>query len=481
MVSISRRGFLASAAAAAAISPWSRVMGANSDIRVAIIGANGIGKTHLMNFQKIPGVRVVGLCDVDSNVLGTRAAEFEKAFGGSLKKYEDLRQVFDDPGVDVVVLAVPNHWHALGTIWACQAGKDVLVEKPCSYNIWEAQQMIKAADKYERIVQVGIQRRSLDYLQEWFKELQGGALGKIQSVRGLFYSRRQPIGSVDKPVAPPAGVNIDLWSGPASTDILRKQFHYDWHWFWETGNGELGNNGPHILDLCRTAIGSNEFPSSVWSVGGRFGFEDDNGQTPNTHIINFGFKEAPVVLEIRNLPAKAGTKDNNKYRDLSVGIVVDCEGGSYVGFDKGTVYDKDGKVIKKIEGDIGADGGRQVHRENFVKALRSRKTSDLNCSVPQGHLSSSLCHMGNISHRLGEQVVLGEAIEKIQSNPIFGDAGNRLAEHLKLNDLSTDSLKIGLGAALTFDPEKQVFPESKAANELLTRNYRKPFVVPENV
>lgn len=476
---MSRRGFLAASAGAVALKPWSRVLGANSDIRVVVIGANGIGKTHLMGFPKLEGARLVGICDVDSKVLGTRAEETEKAFGGTLKRYSDLRQVYDDPEVDAVVLAIPNHWHALGTVWGCQAGKDVYVEKPCSYNIWEANQMIKAAEKYKRIVQVGLQRRSMTFMQDWFKELREGALGKIQSVRTLFYSRRQSIGKVAGPVAPPATVNHDLWSGPAQTPILREKYHYDWHWFWELGNGELGNNGPHVLDLARTVLGVKEFPHTTWSIGGRYGW-DDNGETPNTQIIHYGYEPAPIILEIRNLPAKAGTNENNKYRDLNVGIVVDCEHGSYVGFDKGTVFDKDGKEIRKIEGDVGGDGGRQNHRANFLKAVRSRKPSDQNATVPEGHLSSSLCHLGNISHRLGETMSLPQAIERIQSDKLLGEAGQRMAEHLKANNIPGD-VQIEVGAAPIFDSKSQTFPDSKEANALLTREYRKPYILPENV
>jgi len=478
-LNVNRRQFLAASAGALAVRPWARVLGANSDIRVVVIGVNGIGRTHMLGFPKLPGVRVVGLCDVDSKVLGTRAEEFEKQFG-AVKKYADLRTVFDDPEVDAVVLGVPNHWHALGTVWACQAGKDVYVEKPCSYNIWEANQMIRAANKYQRIVQVGIQRRSLPFLQDWFKELREGALGKIKSVRALFYSRRQSIGQTDHPPAPPSTVNHDLWSGPAPTPILRQKYHYDWHWFWELGNGELGNNGPHVLDMARTVLGVKEFPRTTWSIGGRYGW-DDNGETPNTQIIHYGYEPAPIIMEIRNLPAVAGTTQNNKYRDLSLGIVVDCEEGSYVGFDEGTVFDKKGQAIRHIRGDVGADGGRQHHRENFIAAVRSRNSTDLNCSVPDGHLSSSLCHLGNISHRLGKTVSLPEARERISSEPLFGEAGTRMVEHLQANQLSENDVKIELGGVPVFDSEAQTFPDSPAAAALLERNYRAPYVLPKDV
>ncbi len=479
MTQLTRRSFLATTALATTIAPWSRVLGANSDVRVAVIGANTIGKTHLKGFPLIPGVRVVGVCDVDSEILGSSAAAFEK-INGPIKKYRDLREVFDDPGVDAVVVGTPNHWHALATIWACQAGKDVYVEKPCSYNIWEANQMIKAAEKYNRIVQVGIQRRSIGFMQDWLKELREGALGKINSVRALFYSRRQSIGRPTPGEKPPASVDHNLWCGPAPLELNRAKYHYDWHWFWETGNGELGNNGPHVLDLARTAIGANEFPKNVWSLGGRFGW-DDNGETPNSHIIYYGYEPAPIIMEIRNLPAKADTKENNLYRGLGVGIVVDCEEGSYVGFDKGTVYDKSGKAVREIKGDVGGDGGRQNHRVNFIEAVRSRDASKLNCNVPQGHLSSSLCHLGNISHRLGAMTTIAAGNEKIQSDAVFGDSGKRLVEHLVANDISPEKTNIQLGAALEFDPIKQVFPGSAEANALIKRTYRAPFIVPEDV
>jgi len=475
MSRVSRRGFLTATAAVAAISPWSRVLGANSDIRVVVIGVNNMGRNHLNAFPKVPGARVVGMCDVDQRVLGTRAEEFEKQHG-PVKKYDDLRRVFDDPEVDAVVLAVPNHWHALGTIWACQAGKDVYVEKPCSYNIWEANQMIQAAEKYQRIVQVGIQRRSMSRLQNWFKELQAGALGKIRSVHAVYYARRSGIGRPDGVLQPPAGVNHDLWSGPAALEIPRQAYHYNWHWFWETGNGELGNNGPHILDLARTAIGAKELPRKIWSLGGRYGW-DDNGETPNSHIIYYGYEPAPIIMEIRNLPAKAKTTENNRYRGINMGIAVDCEEGSYVGFDSGVVYDRDGKEVRKIQG-----GGGPSHQENFIGAVRSRRAEDLNCDIPQGHLSSSLCHLGNISHRLGTSLTIDQAAERIKSSPVFGESGERLVEHLSANEIPTKTTEIWLGEELDFNPAAQSFPNAPAANALLKRSQqRAPFVIPDAV
>lgn len=481
MLRLTRRSFLAaSAAAAVSAKPFSRVLGANDDLRIVVIGLNNIGRTHLMNFPHIPGVRVTGACDVDSDVLDQRMAEFRSKHGGNLKRYEDLRAVFDDREVDAVVLGVPNHWHALATVWGCQAGKDVYVEKPCSYDMWEATQMQAAADKYGRIVQVGIQRRSFPHLADWFQQLQQGALGKIRSVHGLYYARRESIGPASGPRQPPAQVNHDLWSGPAPTEILREKYHYDWHWFWPQGNGELGNNGPHVLDLARWAIGAEEFPRSVTSLGGRYAW-NDAGKTPNTHIVQLDYEPAPIVFEIRNFPVRPGVREMPTYRGINVGIIVDCENGSYVGFDEGKVYDPDGNVIREITGPKGGDSGRQFHRENFVKAVRSRNTAELNCPIRGGQLSSGLCHLGNISHRLGETIPLAAAGERIQDRPLLKESYDRMVGFLGNNDVPVASATVSLGPTLLFDPRSERFLDSSAANDLMKREYRKPFVLPESV
>ncbi|HCS54057.1 Gfo/Idh/MocA family oxidoreductase [Rubinisphaera sp.] len=483
MVSINRRQFLAAISATAFTSmgtPAHTAM-ANEELRVVVIGLNGIGRTHLEGFPLIPGVRVVGACDVDSAVLGTRAENFDKKFGYQLKTYDDLRRVYDDPNVDAVVLAVPNHWHGLGTVWGCQAGKDVYTEKPCSHNIWEAGQMEKAAQKYERIVQIGIQRRSFPHLQEFFREIrEEGVLGKLKSVKGLYLTRRSSIGKPEVTPKPLPTVNHDLWCGPGSTELERLRYHYDWHWFWDYGNAELGNNGPHILDLCRWVVGAEEFPTSVTSVGGRYAW-DDNGQTPNTHILSYDYATAPITFEIRDLPTAEGKQDTCQYRGLSYGIVVEGEDATYLGFDTGKVIDNNGKTIREVTGDKGADGGRQLHRENFVKAVRSRKTSDLNCSVKTGHLSSALCHLGNISHQLGEPVALTSLPERVQDQPLIAEASQRMSEHLAANGVNTKSASVQLGRTLKIDPTKEIFPNDAAANQLLRREYRSPYIVPEQV
>ncbi|MFI4876530.1 MAG: Gfo/Idh/MocA family protein [Blastopirellula sp. JB062] len=482
MASFNRRQFLAAASATAITSMTSsgRAAEANDELRVVVIGLRGIGNTHLNGFPKVKGARVVGACDVDSAVLDQRAAEFDKKFGYGLKKYDDLRRVYDDPNVDAVVLAVPNHWHGLGTVWGCQAGKDVYTEKPCSHNIWEAGQMQKAADKYERIVQIGIQRRSFEHLKEFFKEVQQGALGKLKNVKGLYLTRRDSIGKPSSNPKPPATVNHDLWCGPGSTNLQRAKYHYDWHWFWDYGNAELGNNGPHILDLCRWAVGAEEFPTSVTSVGGRYAW-DDNGQTPNTHLLRYEYANAPITFEIRDLPSATGKKDTCKYQGLSYGIIIEGEDASFHGFNSGKVVDRQGKTIREISGPTGSDGGRQLHRENFVKAVRSRKTSDLNCPIRSGHLSTALCHLGNISHLTGESLDLASLPERVQDQPLLKDAATRMNQHLAANGVDVDSATVQMGRTLTIDPKTETFPGDEAANRLLRREYRAPYVVPEQV
>lgn len=482
MNQLNRRTFLAAASATAFTSVTTpvRAAEANDELRVVVVGVNGIGNTHLNGFPDISGVRVVGACDVDADVLGKRAAEFDKKFGYGLKKFDDIRRVYDDPDVDAVVLAVPNHWHGLGTVWGCQAGKDVYTEKPCSQNIWEAGQMEKAAAKYDRIVQIGIQRRSFTHLQEFFKEVQEGALGRIKSVKGLYLTRRDSIGKPSGTPKPPSSVNHDLWCGPASTKLERARYHYDWHWFWEYGNAELGNNGPHILDLCRWAIGAEEFPTSVSSIGGRYVW-DDNGQTPNTHILRYEYAKAPITFEIRDLPTATGKRDTCKYRGLSYGIVVEGEDATYIGFDNGKVVDSQGNTIREIKGTTGPDGGRQLHRENFVKAVRSRRSEDLNCGVRAGHLSSALCHLGNISHHLGEPIALNALPEQTRDQPLLSDAVIRMNEHLAANGVDIRSANVQLGKTLTIDPKSEGFPGDQAANRLLRREYRAPYVLPEQV
>jgi predicted dehydrogenase len=480
MIHINRRRLLKAAAvgASAASLPaasWSRVWGANDTIRLGVIGLRGRGGDHIQGFSALPGVKVTAVCDCDAQVLGS-AAERLRQRDAAVQTYADVRKLLDAKDVDVISTAAPNHWHALTVVWACQAGKDVYVEKPVSHNVWEGRQAVKAARKYNRIVQTGTQSRSsrtgVAAAVEWVK---AGHLGKITIARGLCYNRRQSIGKADGLLTIPPHIDYDLWCGPAPKEpLVRKQFHYDWHWVWPTGNGDLGNQGVHQMDLVRWFLGEQELSPRVWSVGGRFGYVDD-GTTPNTLIVFHDYARAPVLFEVRGLPAKTDGTEMDKFLGASVGLVIHCEGGNVViaGHVGAAVvaYDRDGKEIRKWT-------GLEDHFGNFIRAVRSRKVQDLHADILEGHLSAALCHTGNISYRLGAQALPGAVLEQIRGDRDAAETFERMVEHLGANGVDLAATKATLGIVLKMDPKSERFLDNDRANELLTRNYRSPFVVP---
>src|SRR4051812_10127025 len=395
MSRITRRGFLATTAAVGASALFStklRAIGANDDIRVAVIGLNGRGQAHLDAFPQVPGTRVVALCDCDEKVLGNAAKKAEgKEKVGKVQTYKDIRKLLENKDIDAIAIATPNHWHSLMAVWGCQAGKDVYVEKPCSHEIWEGRKIVEAAEKYKRICQIGTQRRSDLGYREALEWVHAGNIGKILYARGLCYKPPPSSGKVKNPPPIPANIDYDLWCGPAPMEpLMRKNLHYDWHWVWPTGNGDLGNQGIHQMDLVRWCLGKNELSPRILSVGGRFGYIDD-GQTPNTMFVVHDYGDAMIIFEVRGLPARTDAKAMDEYKHQSVGHVIECEGGYLAGK---IAYGRDGKEIKKFSG--GED-----HFENFIKGVRSRRPEDLNAEILEGHLSSALCHTGNISYRLG--------------------------------------------------------------------------------
>jgi predicted dehydrogenase len=476
MRTITRRKFLKSSAVASAVvsfpaSSWARIMGANDAIRMAVVGFNGQGRSHINGFSKIEGVRLVALCDVDSDVLAREAKKLGDA-GNTVETYTDVRKLLASREVDAISTATPNHWHALVSIWACQAGKDVYVEKPVSHNVWEGRKIVEAARKYNRIVQTGTQSRSSAALREGLAWVQQGNLGKIKISRGLCYKPRPSIGKVDAPQPVPASIDYDLWCGPAPKGpLMRTRLHYDWHWVWPTGNGDLGNQGIHQMDIARWALGKNAVSPRVISVGGRLGYVDD-GETPNTQFVVHDYGDSLLIFEVRGLPAKAGVKEMDRYRGQDVGHVVECEEGYLAGT---TAYDKQGKEIKKFE------SRGESHHENFIRAVRSRKPSDLTAEILEGHLSSALCHTGNISYRLGKECNPDEMSEALKNNKAACETLDRFQEHLAANGVDLRVKKATMGAFLTMDPKTERFTGNDKANQLLTRDYRKPFVVPEKV
>jgi len=473
---MNRRDFLkASVAAGLTLAvPHTRVRGANSDIRLAVVGIGGQGANHINWFRNIPGVRVVAICDADKNFVAREQKKFTDR-NEKVDTYTDCRKLLEDKNIDVVTTATPNHWHALVTVWACQAGKDVYVEKPVCHNIWEGRQMVAAARKYNRIVQSGTQRRSDVGLREAIDYVNQGQLGKVRLVRGFVYGLRKSLGKVETPPPVPASVDYDLWCGPAPmTPLRRKNLHYDWHWVWPTGDGDFGNNGIHYMDICRWITGHNELAPRVLSVGGRLGYVDD-GETPNTQIVFYDYKPVPILFELRNLPRVKGASEVDHYRGIRYGVIVDCEDGYLAG---GWAYDKSGQRIKQFRLTEG-----QGHHQNFIDAVRSRKVSDLTADIREGYLSSALCHMGNISHRLGQEASREEIVAGFQGNPDLGESFERFQEHLLVNGVDVQQTpRIG-GPWLTMDPPTERFTGTLAeeANRLARGTYREPFVIPEHV
>ena len=481
MKRITRRDFVKGSmvAGAAVLMPYARVLGANEDVRVAVVGMRSQGAGHISRFLEIPGVRVVALCDADQAILDREVKKIHDR-NEKVDAYTDVRKLLEDKNIDAISTATPNHWHALVTIWACQAGKDVYVEKPVCHNIWEGRKMVEAARKYNRIVQAGTQSRSSGALRDAFDYIKQGNLGRILLVRGLCYKPRGSIGKVDGPQPIPETVDYDLWCGPAPKGpLMRKSLHYDWHWVWPTGNGDIGNQGIHQMDVCRWAIGQSKLAPRVMSIGGRFGYLDD-GETPNTQITILDYQPAPIIFEVRGLPRRKDDSAMDHYRGTRVGVVIQCEQGYYASDETGGgwAYDNEGKKIKQF-----AREGAGDHQANFIKAVRSRKVSDLNADIYEGYISSALCHMANISHRLGKQADRDKILEAIRGNSDMVETFERFQEHLLVNGVDLQQTPRMQGPWLTMDADQEKFigEFAEEANKLVTRDYRAPFVVPEQV
>ncbi|MCH5375436.1 MAG: Gfo/Idh/MocA family oxidoreductase [Planctomycetes bacterium] len=441
------------------------------------------GRQLIDRLREVPNVRVVALCDVDQQILGREVQRFA-TWQQTVKTYRDMRDVLDSPDIDAVFVATPNHWHALATIWACQAGKDVYVEKPASHSIWEGRQMVAAARKHKRIVQVGTQYRSSDISQQAVEFLRSGQLGKIRYARAIVYRRRESIGKVAGPQTVPASVDYDLWLGPApETPLMRSVFHYDWHWFWATGNGEIGNNGVHYLDRCRWLLGQDGLPPRAMSLGGRFAFNDD-GQTANTQIALLDYEPAPIICEVRGLPERQGSNKMDSLRAVTTGIIVQCERGYYKsGGGSSAVYDNDDQKIKEFTDRRDPAERESAHQANFIEAVRSRNTGDLNAEIRDGHYSAALCHMANVSYRLGRESKPEALIEATKASPEWSDAFERFGDHLAANGIDLAKTPATLGPWVTMDSDSEQFAGDFAeeANAISHRKYRAPFVVPDLV
>jgi predicted dehydrogenase len=434
---MNRRYFLMSSAVAAGAA----LKGApsiNDTVRVACVGIRGQGNSHIHQYSRMPNVEIAALCDVDENILSQRMQQVEASGKKKPAAYTDVRKLLEDKSIDVISIATPNHWHSLIGIWACQAGKDVYVEKPCSHNIFEGRQLVAAAQKYNRIVQHGTNSRSGVAVREAVDKMRQGVIGEVYMARGLCFKWRDTIGHKPEE-AVPAGVHYDLWTGPAPLHAFtQNRFHYNWHWFWDYGNGDIGNQGIHEMDIARWGLGVR-YPTRVSAMGGHFMFDDDQ-QTPNTMVANFEFDEGGkkkfLVFEVRHWMTnhEAGIGEGGKHKDSNTVGNIFYGSKGYLAIDGYGQY-KTWLGRDQEPGPALNEGGNNW--ANFIEAVRSRKLSDLNAPIEEGYMSTVLVHLANISYRVGRTLEFD-------------------AEHLTCKG----------------DPE---------ATAMFTRQYRAPFVVPEKV
>jgi predicted dehydrogenase len=470
-MTIDRRDFLKTAGKAATLGAATlalggRVLGSNDRVRVAICGLRGRGKDHLKGFTHVPGTEIAAFCDVDDSILNMRLGDMQKLALPKPKTYVDVRKLLEDKDIDAISIATPNHWHSLMAIWACQAGKDIYVEKPCSHNWFEGRQLVRAVKKYNRICQHGSQSRSNPGMIDAIQRVQNGTVGDVYLARALCYKWRASIGhATPEPV--PAGVNYDLWTGPAPMKpFTRNRFHYNWHWIWDTGNGEVGNQAIHEIDIARWGLGV-KFPVLVSATGGHFMFDDDQ-ETPNVMNATYYFeggnsRRKMMELEVRHwitnheaeigtgaygsggvppagLKAGAGKRSAEKQslgpKDAKTNTIGNIFYGSsgYLAIDGYDAY-KTWLTNQAEPGPSGKASGD--HFANFIDCIRSRRAEDIHSPIEEAHISTTLVHLANASYRLGR--------------------------------------------TLRFDPEQEQVVNDDEANRLLRGSYREPYVVPEEV
>ncbi len=491
MLQFHRRDFLYQAAlgagAAATLGPVEFIQAddkpqsksPNEKLGVAVIGVGGRGSSHLSAYSGRKDTEVLYVIDCDERIGQGRLKSVADKQGREPKYVKDYRDILDDPAVDIVTTATPNHWHALISIHALQAGKHVYVEKPVSHNVWEGREIVNWARKQNLMCQCGTQSRSSPSLMEARKWLHEGNLGQIKYAVGTCYKPRKSIGKLDKPLQIPDHIDYDLWCGPAAkVDIYRPRLHYDWHWDWNTGNGDMGNQGIHQMDIARWFLGEDALSPEVISVGGRLGYEDA-GNTPNTQTVLHNYAKAPLIFETRGLPESKQAQENgwkpmDSYKGSRIGVIVFCENGALVipSYTAVAAFDYDGNQLKKWSG--GGD-----HFGNLVDAIRSGNRDDLNGEILEGHLSSALCHTGGISDQIGQPATAKQIAEKIASFDLFAESFDRMADHLRKNEVDIDNQPVlTLGAHLTMDPATETFKGNESASTLLTREYRKGYEIP---
>lgn len=487
-MNLSRRDFVeqalmaATAALAGSAAPSlradetpARKVSPNDKLRVAVIGCNGQGGAHIGEWLKNPDVDLVAVCDCDPAAFEKHASKF-KNLKQPPRYVQDVRKLLEDKSLDAVSIATPNHWHALMGVWAMQQGKDVYVEKPCSHNVREGRVMTQWARKLGRICQMGVQSRSMTGMRQTLEFIQSGKIGKVSVAHAICYRERGSIGLVDTEAPIPTGLDFDLWCGPAPKIVpKRKRLHYDWHWVFATGNGDLGNQNPHELDKARWALGKQELPKRVISLGGRLGYVD-NGDVANSQVSVFEWDDALLISDVRGLPIKT---------PVTFGLM----GGPFKGaaniwygtegyaigpnYTSGVAFDYDGNQLGKWSG-----GDYQAHFANFVKAIRSRNPKDLHLDIEDGHLSSALAHLGNVSYRLGTPAPLGTRPSHLVSDKHVVKTLTSFEEHLREHKVDVNATKFFVGRLLTIDPKTELSTDAEA-NRLFTRDYRKGFELPE--
>jgi predicted dehydrogenase len=469
----------------------STVFGANDKIRVAIVGLGGRGaETHATAMQNQDDVEVVAECDPDRNRLKKAAAQFKKWYGRDVDQYTDMRNIMKRTDIDVVSIANQAYWHGLSTIWACQAGKHVYVEKPLSRYIWEGRQMVNAARQHDRIVQCGTQHRASTAIRDAIQWTREGHLGKIKHITCFAIKPRESMGKRDKPMEIPETIDYELWCGPAKKlPIYRNELQYACRWDWNTGGGETLDQGVHELDVARWWLGERRMPRRTMSIGGRF-LWDDAGDTPNAHIMCYDFPTAPVVHEMYNVEAPAfvdglklfganGTRVQKRVetmlREGPYGLVVEYEEGSvivqpYEAHFTCLVHDRQGKEIKSFS-------GGSNHFVNFIQAVRSGRREDLNAEVEEGHTSTSCPNTSNISYRLGEVASVKQQRAQIDGIPCFNESFDRFLTVLEGHDIDPNTAT--LGPWLEIDRSRECIKDDNRANELVLGTYRESFKVPD--
>ena len=488
-MNLSRRDFLdrslVAAAAALAAGPGNRVLAQDADstkpvspnekVRVAVIGVNGQGGAHLSEWLRNPGVELVAVCDCDPAAYGRREGQF-KDLKTKPRFVQDVRKLFDDKSIDAVSIATPNHWHALMAVWAMQSGKDVYVEKPCSHTVHEGRVMTQWARRLGRMCQMGVQSRSMSGMRETLDFVHSGKLGQITAARAICYRRRDSIGLTAAEAPIPAGLDFDLWCGPAPLVVpKRKRLHYDWHWFYATGGGDITNQNPHELDKARWGLGKQELPKRVVSLGGRLGYVDD-AEVANCQVTVYEWDDALLISDVRGLPLKSPINFglNHKGFNGAFNVWYGTEGYALgLGYTAGVAFDYAGKELGKWSG-----GDYQAHFANFLKAVRSRNHKDLHLDIEDAHLSSALAHLGNVSLRRGAPVPPGTRPERVTEQKHVADTFASLEQYLGEHTIDYDKTRLFLGASLAIDPKTERSDDAEA-NKLFTREYRKGYELPE--